>query len=77
MKPSQIQAEKCARTDTRQIFLKICQLSADRNNKMNDYTRPNLLVFGLAITIALFIGMQMMRANSAKAEPQTGYTQLR
>jgi hypothetical protein len=44
---------------------------------MNDYTRPNVLVFGLAITIALFIGMQMLRANNAKAGPQTGYTQLR
>jgi hypothetical protein len=41
---------------------------------MNDYSRPNILVFGLAITIALFIGMQMMRANSAKAQnPIQGY----
>jgi|GEM_PF-3428396 len=34
---------------------------------MNDYTKPNVLFFGLAITIALFIGMQMFRANHAKA----------
>jgi hypothetical protein len=47
--------------------LKFRQFSADRIFKMNDYTKPNVLFFGLAITIALFIGMQMMRTPNAKA----------
>jgi len=63
--------------DTRQKSLKVCQLFAESVNKMNDYSRPNILVFGLAITIALFIGMQMMRANSAKAGSQLpGYSRV-
>jgi hypothetical protein len=37
---------------------------------MNDYSKPNVLFFSLAIMIALFIGMQMVRANNAKAGSQ-------